>query len=246
MSATARNLLAPALLLGTAMGVAPSTSTAMDAHRGIWVDISSIGAWTLTVVNLTEEPLELVSKSITTTTGQRPPFNGETLDDAPAFPLAPFQNVTWKSNTASPAYPNPRWNGTLVVAPQGDTDGKWSTTLHFEEDDFIWCGAEGDCGRRYGTWAYLTADLQGNPDWQDPSPTNISCSYPDDYYTTYNVMTLSGTDYVAVFYAPYINISGAPAVDAVLVIRQRWPGEEISAPCLRYQDNNGTWSDTAP
>jgi len=239
MSAKTIRMLKPALMLGVVMTFAPLAANAVDVRRGIWIDIDTASAWTLTVVNLTEEPLALVSNDVTASKAQRPPYNGNTLDDEPAFPIAPFQNVTWKSNTATLAYPQPVWNGALTVRPQ-DADAKWAVTLHLAQDDFIWCGAE-SCQTAYGNWIYLTADLTGNPEWQDVSTGNISCSYPADYNSTYNVMTLSGTEYIAVLYAPYVNINAAPPVNATLVIRKRWAGETIHAPCLRYQDNNGDW-----
>lgn len=244
MSATAKSLLASVLLLGMAVGGATPASAQTDTPRGIWVKIDAYRAWTLTIVNLTSEPLALVAQAVTTTGGQRPPFHGTTLNDEAAFPLAPYQNVTWKSNTATPLYPHPRWNGVLAVLPQG-MDPKWKATLNFREHYFIDCAE--NCVEAYGTWVYLTADHAANPDWQDPDPTNLSCSYPAYYDSTYNVMTLSGTDLVASLYAPYVNINQAPTVNITLAIRQRRTdepipvAERIVAPCLTYQDNNGKW-----
>ncbi len=244
MSAMQRSLAAVALLVWMAMaGAAPASA---QTPRGIRVRINPYRAWTLTVINLTNSPLSLGGQFVTASKAQRPPFWGNTLNGAAAFPLPPYQNVTWKSNTATLAYPNSGWNGTLEVLPQGNP--KWTATLNFHEYWFDDC-AENGCVQAVGTWVYLTADFTANPDWQDYAPYNISCSYPDSYNSTYNVMTLSGTDFVAVLYAPYVNIDAAPSVDITLVIRQRWPHtqltngyqDSIEAPCLDYQENNGKW-----
>jgi len=253
MSSISRRVLRLIVLLGLALGGATPASAETDTPRGIWVWINTVRAWTLTVQNLTNEPLSLVSNDVTTIPGQRPPFHGNTLDGEAAFPLPPYQNVTWKSNTATVTHPHPRWNGTLTVLPQG-MDSKWAVTLNFREYWFWEC-AENGCSTSYGTWVYLTADVD-NPDkhWQDPAPYNISCSYPVLYDKTYNVLTLSGTDLVASLYAPYVNLNAAPSVDITLVLRQRWPEtkntnnyqDQIAAPCLTYQENNGNWSQEEP
>lgn len=240
MSSIQRSTRAVALMLAAIMG----SATPAAAQRGIWVKINNTAAWTLTVNNLTEYPLSLVTNSVVASKAQRPPFWGNTLNGANAFPLAPYRNVTWKSNTETVAYPNARWNGTLTVLPQG-MDPKWTVTLNFYEYQYI----NEKATPAYGSWAYLSADFNSNPDWQDYAPYNISCSYPDFYNSTYNVMTLSGTDLVASLYAPSVNVNGAPTVDVTLVIRQRSPHTQLTngyqdslvAPCLTYQDNNGYW-----
>lgn len=243
MSATRKSLFAVALLLGLA--AASATPAAAQSPRGIWVQTNRTEAWTLTVVNLTNQPLALTN-SVTASRGQRPPFYGVATCDATTttslcFPLGAYQNVTWKSNTGDNKY----WSGTLAVLPQG-MDPKWTVTLNFTP--FSWCGSIPDCGAS-ATWAYVTANYNANPAWNDPAPYNISCSYPGWYNSVYNVMTLSGTDLVATLYAPYVDVGKAPTVDATLVIRERWPhtafengyDDSILMPCLRYQDNNGTW-----
>lgn len=230
------------MAVGSATPVLAQTPT----PRGVWVKIDQTGAWTLTVINLTDYPLSLTN-NVEASNAQRPPFNGNTLNDAAAFPLAPYQNVTWKSNTATAMYPHARWNGTLSVLPQG-MDPKWKVTLNFSESWYT-TTVLGVHYKHVGTWAYLTADFSANPDWQDGDAYNISCSYPSTYNGTYNVMTLSGTDLVASLYAPYVNVGGAPSVDVTLIIRQRWPHTELTngyqdsivAPCLTYQDNDGNW-----
>jgi hypothetical protein len=231
MSATQKNILAVALMLAAVVG----SATPAAAQRGIEVDIpnTDFSAWTLTVINLTDYPLSLVTNSVQASGGQRPPFWGNTLNGQAAFPLAPYRNVTWKSNTSNVFYPNPHWNGTLTFLPQG-MDPKWTVTLNF---------AEYPPTNSYETWVYLTADFNANPDWQDTA-YNISCSYPDWYNSRYNVMTLSGTDLVVSLYAPHINIGPVPNVDATLVFRQRWPHttykdayqDSLVMPCLRFQD----------
>lgn len=245
MSAIRKSLFAVALLLGMAVaGAAPASA---QTPRGIWVKIDALRAWTLTVINLTDYPLELTN-NVVASKAQRPPFNGNTLDDAAAFPLAPYQNVTWKSNTATLLYPNSSWDGALSVLPQGK-DPKWRVTLNFSEYWYETCEAKG-CNA-VGTWVYMTADASANPDWVDDDPYNISCNYPSTYNGTYNIMTLSGTDLVASLYAPHVDSVGAPSVDITLIIRQRWSHTElenglgyqdaIAAPCLTFQDNDGIW-----
>lgn len=249
MSEMRRSLFGIALMLAMAVGgAAPS---AAQTPRGIWVTIpvDYMQTWTLTVMNLTDFPLSYTN-SVEASGGQRPPFNGNMLDGAPAFPLPAYRTVTWKSNTAPPAYSNPRWNGTLTFVPQG-MDPKWTVTLNFAEHWFKPCN---NCWDQAGTWLWMTADVNANPDWVDSVPYNISCSYPGSYNSTYNVMTLSGTSIVAELYAPYVHVGGtvsntSPEVNATLVIRQRWPhtphesfyDDSILMPCLDYQDNNGAW-----
>lgn len=243
MSGTHQRTLAAALTLVAVMASAAPAA----AQRGIWVKINTASAWTLTVNNLTDYPLSLVTNAVEASNAQRPPFWGNTLGDEDAFPLPPYRNVTWKSNTATVAYPNSRWNGTLTVLPQG-MDAKWTVTLNFQEHWF-WTGTTDARVQVAGTWVWMTADLGGNPDWQDAAPYDISCSYPDSYNGTYNVLALSGTDLVVVFYAPYINVNGAPTVNATLVFKQRSPHtpltngyqDSLIAPCLKFQDNNGAW-----
>lgn len=251
MSAIQRSILALALTLAAVLG----SATPAAAQQGIWVNLDSTRlfgtpAWTLTVINLTEYPLSLLTTSVDPSGNQRPPFNGNTLDGAAAFPLAPFRNVTWKSNTSSISYPGPHWNGTLTFLPGAkDTNGnwqgmdpKWTVTLNFSQ-----------YGKPilFATWVYLTADVT-NPDghWLDAAGYDISCSYPDDYNSTYNVMTLSGTDLVVTLYAPEINLDTfGPMPYATLVFRQRWPHTQLTngyqdslvMPCLKYRDNNGYW-----
>jgi hypothetical protein len=243
MSAIAKVPFALVLLLGFALGGATNASAATltETPRGIWVKIDTFRAWTLTVINLTNYPLSLAANSVTTTGGQRPPFHGNTLNGEPAFPLAPYQNVTWKSNTATVFYPHPRWNGTISFLPQGMDTG-WTVNLNFSEYWFNEC-ADPDygCPVAYGTWAYLTADFGANPYWFDQAQ-NISCSYPSLYDRTYNVLMLSGSELVASLYAPYVDIGAAPTVNITLVVRERYGDQDpIEAPCLKYQDNTGKW-----
>ncbi len=236
-----RSLFAVALLLGMAVGAA----TPASAQRGIWVKISLNNTWTLTVINLTEYPLSLVTNDVTASKAQRPPFHN-TLTDEADFPVPPYQNLTWKSNTATLAYPHARWNGTLHLL--AGNDAKWMTSIHFVEHWYQICNAETGCSDQVGTWVYLTGDLS-NAGWVDDAAYNISCSYPDYYNTTYNVMTLSGTDFVASLYAPYVDEIGAPSADITMVIRQRYAHTQLTngyqdslvAPCLTFQENNGYW-----
>jgi hypothetical protein len=242
MSAMRRSLVALVLLAMAAV----SATAAADQNRGIWVYPSGVAAWTLTVVNLTDQPLSLTN-SVSTTPAQRPPFHGipacnDVHHDYLCVPVEPYRNVTWKSNTATLLYPHPRWNGTLAVLPQG-MDPKWTVTLNFKEYDF-------PNAANWGTWAYVTVDFFGNDGWLDFDPDNPSCGYLDSYTSMYNVMKLSGTDLVAVLYAPYVAVYGAPTVDVTLIIQKRGLYTESSgdygfyedprvAPCLTYQDNNG-------
>lgn len=149
--------------------------------------------------------------------------------------------MTWQSNTASLIHQHPYWNGALTFLPEG-WDPKWTVTLNFQF-------AENWPEKPYNTtWLYLTADINANPDWMDDPPYNISCSYPADYNSQYNVMTLSGTDLVVSLYAPndWYSLLGStfPDVDVTLVFRQRWPHEpykdgyqdSLVMPCLRFQD----------
>jgi hypothetical protein len=240
MSAIAKILFALVLLLGFALGGATSAS-AETTPRGIWVKIDMFRAWTLTVINLTNYPLSLVSNSVTTTGGQRPPFHGNTLNEKPAFPLAPYQTVTWKSNTATALYPHPRWNGTVSFLPQG-MDPKWTVSLNFSEYWFNDCvNPDYGCPVEYGTWAYLTAVLGDHSEWSEGTQ-NLSCSYPSLYDKTYNVLMLAGSELITSLYAPYVDIDAAPTVNVTLVVRQRYGNQElIEAPCLTYQDNSGRW-----
>lgn len=244
MSAIRRSLFALVLL---GMAVASATPAAAQEPRGIWVKVGANSVWTLTIVNLTDYNLELVTNSVTTTANnQRSPFYGVATCDEKTlslcFPLGPFQNVTWKSNWRNGLYLTPSWNGTLTLLPE-KMDPEWTATLNFEP-------------YKKGTFVYLTADFAGNPNWVDNTGNNISCSYPGWYNSVYNVMTLSGTDLVASLYAPYVadqleSPTNPPpmSVDVTLVIRQRWPhtaiangyDDSILMPCLRYQDNQGNW-----
>lgn len=239
MSAIRKNLFALVLL---AMAAASATAVA-GPNRGIWVHVEGTSAWTLTVVNLTDQPLSLTN-SVTASGNQRPPFHGipgcsDATRDYLCVPIGPSRNVTWKSNTATLLYPNPHWNGTLTVLPQG-MDPKWTVTLNFMEYDI---------NTAWGTWAYLTADFL-NDGWLGYDPDNPLCDYLDSYTSMYNVMKLSGTDLVAALYAPYVNVTAAPTVDVTLIIQQRGPYTQFNgyngayedprvAPCLTYQDNDG-------
>ena len=246
MSAMQRSILALALMLAAVMGIA--TPAAAQIQRGIWVDPGAATSWTLTAINLTNYPLLFVSNDVVASPGQRPPFNGIAPCDPNdtstlCLPLAPYRNVTWKSNTPTVMHPTPSWNGTFTFLPQG-MDPKWTVTLNFLPY------APKNPDNPVATWVYVTADFNANPDWLDIAPYNISCSYPDWYNKVYNVMTLSGTGLAVTLYAPHINTGTSPSVDVTLVFRQRWPHTQLSndyyqdslvMPCLRYQDNRGNF-----
>ncbi len=224
MSAIQRGILGAALVL---MVVVVSTTPAA-AQRGIWVDLGvhvPTSHWTLTVINLTNNPLSLVDNSVTASGAQRPPFFGNTLNEAAAFPVPPYRNVTWKSNTSTFAYPSPHWKGTLTLLPQG-MDPQWKVTLNFQE----YTGSTSE--KR--TWVYLTADTNN---WLHVTPDDTgSCSYTGWYNTIYNVMMLSGTDLAVSLYAPYWREDGPAVADVSLVFQQRWPQTSLAVPCLTYWD----------
>ncbi|MCE5309101.1 MAG: hypothetical protein LLG20_15790 [Acidobacteriales bacterium] len=235
--------MAVALILAAFMGSA--TPAAAQEARGIIVGLDDPFAYpylTLSVFNLTGYPLSLVTNSVEASGAQRPPFWGNTLYGENAFPLKPYRNVTWKSNTHTIAYPDPHWKGTLTFLPQG-MDPKWTVTLNFQQ-----------LTSQFTSWIYVTADFNGNPDWQDAAPYNVSCSYPGWYNSYYNVMTLSGKDLVVSLYVPYLDINQGVtqenSIHVSLVFRQRWPHtpfpngryqDSLVAPCLTYQCNSFSW-----
>lgn len=73
MSTIQRSILAVALMLAAVVG----STTPAAAQRGIGVNIpiDDIRAWTLTVINLTNYPLSLVTNSVEASPWQRPPFH---------------------------------------------------------------------------------------------------------------------------------------------------------------------------
>lgn len=253
MSARQRSLFAVALLLGLAFASAtPAAAQIPDHARGIWVHTGNVAAWTLTVINLTSTPLYLNGAAnpgpasiFTNNSTQLPVFygyggNGTSACNAKTaplcFPIAPYRTLTWKSNIGG----NTFWDGALDFGSSG-LGGRWIVTLNFNRAMY---SDEDNMSMMYGTWVYLTANFDTNPDWNDPSPNNISCSYPGWYDTMYNVMTLSGTDLAVTLYAPYVTQNKVPKVDLTLVFRQRRPDspraseDPLVMPCLRYLDND--------
>ena len=251
MSATQKNILAVALMLAAVMGsVSPAAAQVLPAAvqpRGIWVivDRGVVFApvpWTLTVINLTDNPLSLVANSVRVTAPrinwtptQYPPFWGDVIQ------IEPNRNVTWMSNEGL-SFADSAWNGALTFQPIG-MGTQWQVTLNLAKYTFPSLGVIPN----RATWVYLTADFTANPDWQDVAPYNISCSYPDWYNKVYNVMTLSGTDLAVSLYAPYIDEVPPEPTRVTLVFKQRRPHtplnnggyeDSLLMPCLRYQDNN--------
>jgi hypothetical protein len=223
MSAIQRSILGAALVLMVVM-VSTTPAAAQFQPTGIWVELEhATGYWTLTVVNLTNEALSLVANNVAASGGQQPPFYGNTLNEAAAFPIPPYRNVTWKSNTETFLYPNPHWNGTLTLRPQG-MDQQWTVTLNFQ-------AYKGSSSNYKGTWAYLTAATNN---WAPVAPDNGSCSYTGWCNTIYNVMMLSGTDLAVSLYAPSFNEDGPAMVDVTLVFQQR--ETSLVVPCLTYWD----------
>lgn len=225
MSAIQRSILGAALLLMVVMVCTPPAQA--QGQRGIWVDLrAGTGPWTLTVINLTNYPLSFVASNVTASGEQRPPFYDNTLPGAVAAPIPPYRTATWKSNTATFAYPTPHWNGTLTLVPQG-MDPQWTVTLNFKD-------YSGSYTNERGTWVYLTAATNN---WLQVAPDATgSCSYTGWYNTMYNVMMLSGTDLAVSLYAPYWRDEGPTFVDVTLVFQQRWPQTSLVVPCLTYLD----------
>ncbi len=227
MSAMQRSILALALMLMVVM-VSTTPAAAQYIKRGLWVDLSEHtwqAAWTLTVINLTNSPLTY-DAHVTASGAQRPPFNGNTLNTAPAFPIPPYRTVTWKSNTSSALYPTPHWTGYINFVPQG-WSSDWGVVLHFNEWWPIGTG-----GNKAGTWVALTGG--GSSNWAAALPD--SCSLADWYHEIYNVMTLSGTNLAVSLYAPFFDDGLAPVVNITLVFQQRWPQTSLATPCLTYLD----------
>lgn len=236
MSAIQRSILVVALILAAVMGsvtpAAAQVSSPYPVDRGIMP--TPYWWWSLTVINLTTYDLAIADKSLDASACESEPFQGNTLDGDPAFPLPPYRTVTWKANKRTdPIFcPSPHVSGYIDFLPVG-MDPKWTIRLNFLGD---------------GGWSvqqvYLTADFASNPDWNDVPEYNISCSYPDDYNKRYNVMTLSGKDLVVTLYAPVINeVKPPPTAMVTMVVRQRWPhtqygsdyDDSLIAPCLTFK-----------
>jgi hypothetical protein len=232
MSATQRSMSALALLLGLVIASAAQVSSPQPPDRGImpypnfW--------WSLTVINLTTHDLAIVASSLDPSTCESKPFHdvhGNTLDGDPAFPLPPYRTVTWKGNDHQDIFcQSPHVSGYIDFLPVG-MDPKWTVRLNFL--------GQGSTGWLFQQ-VYLTADLS-NPGWNDVAP--FSCSYPVNYNSKYNVMTLSGTDLLVTLYTPIIyQVKPSPSAMITLVVRERWPhtqlpsgyDESLVMPCLTF------------
>ena len=245
MSAIQRSILAVALIVAAVMGsgtpaAAQAPTGSRPADRGImpipyyW--------WSLTVINLTTYNLAIAKSSLDASGCESNPFHANKLDGGAAFPLPPYRTVTWKGNDQTTIFcPAPHVSGYHDFLPVG-MDPKWTIRLNFLGDGG-W-----DIQQVYLTPAKGFQSTENPLGWINDVPGyNISCSYPGDYNTAYNVMTLSGTDLVVTLYTPEINrVKPSPSAMITMVVQQRWPHtqhgsdyeDSLVAPCLTFTNIN--------